>query len=160
MRKIKIEKRDYVAYDAENGLLTNKGWAIKIFGDVTTSDGVINGAMLAGKSFVRPSFSASIEFDYQVPRIKAVTDSFKKESSHIVAATGTAHFGKFQTGRDRKYRLEYKGEGTDSIWITEGYADILEMWNGCPIYGTDERSPLYVVEEDGTVLAVVMPMKD
>jgi hypothetical protein len=164
MYKFKQAKFKPFMYDHESRMATDTSAATRIFpGKVELSDKGLSALACAGKSFqVDPS--GSVEVDKTRP-LGFLLSQWDKEKGEYrpVCQTGTARFASSTSGRDRKFSIEYAGEGIKRILVSLDYSDLIEAWND-QAYGRDSDSPVYVVSEKGTaqetVLAVVMPMRE
>jgi hypothetical protein len=153
--KIGVERGEVFYFDAEKGRISNGKWALVWnWGKFEMADKILAGAMAVKKSFSCNRYSGrGIDFDDKIPDFDAVM-KFDKSEHSPAHKTGWAYVMDWGLG----YMIEYKTETGKKIYINSDYSNMLDKI-GCAIYGKDGDSPIYSIEGDGTVCAVVMPIK-
>ena len=164
MYKFKQTKFKPFMYDHEAQMACDGSAATRLWpGKVELSDKGLAALAAAGKSFQIGS-TGNVEID-KTKHLGFLLKQWNDEKGNYkpVCQTGIARFAKSESGRGRKFSIEYAGEGIKRILVALDYSDLIESWVD-RAYGKDDKSPIYVVSGMGTdqetVLAVVMPITE
>lgn len=160
--KIKIDKKDKIFYDAENGLLSSGHWAVKLGPEIEISDPAIAALISAGKSFtINGTYGRGPtvpDFESRIPNIKSIMEGWKR-CGLLRPISFTKWAYRSYAWKSNGWLCKYAPEDNSfSSYFQEKYSEMIQDLGG-DAKTVDGKSAAYVFDKDGEAIAVVMPVE-